>query len=197
MRGASLGRSASWWLARTLREVTSRSPLRTRSCAPACPGADRRDPSVAVALIPGQSAAGDCVRGVAITPARGGRATARRRERSPRPGCRDDRICDGAIVRRLHRAPPPGRKHARRRPCGWLAERTGLERQQALRDLPRLRRRVLEPAEPACTKRRVLLLILRPSGSPSAADSQAAEIVQLRSLIAQDFGRLYRGAGAV
>ena len=51
----------------------------------------------------------DCRRGLAITLLRRGRATARRRERSPRPGCRDDRICDGAIVRRLHRAPPPGR----------------------------------------------------------------------------------------
>ena len=99
---------------------------------------------------------------------------------------RSRRLRDG----RMHAA---GRMHARRRPRGWLAERTGLERQQAVRDLPSFRRRVLERAEPASAKRRVLLLILRPSGSPSAADSPAAEIVQLRSLIAQDFGRLHRG----
>jgi hypothetical protein len=111
--------------------------------------------------------------------------------------------CTGPRRRHCDGAPPGGRTIKAipvlnpRCPRGWLAERTGLERQQAVCDLPSFRRRVLERAEPASAKRRVLLLILRPSGSPSAADSQAAEIVQLRSLIAQDFGRLHRGAGAV
>jgi hypothetical protein len=42
----------------------------------------------------------DLGRAVAITPHRRRRTNARRRKRSPRPGCRDDRIRDGAIVRR-------------------------------------------------------------------------------------------------
>ncbi len=54
-----------------------------------------------------------------------------------------------------------------------LAGRTGLDRQQAVGDLPIVRWRLLERAEPASTKRR-LLLHLRLSGSLAAAREQVA-----------------------
>ena len=56
---------------------------------------------------------------------------------------------------------------------GSLAGRTGLDRQQAVGDLPIFRWRLLERAEPASTKRR-LLLHLRLSGSLAAAREQVA-----------------------
>src|ERR1019366_7521619 len=75
---------------------------------------------------------------------------------------------------------PSGRMRARRRSCGSLAARTGLDRQQAVGDLPVFRWRLLERAEPASTKRR-LLLHLRLSGSLAAAREQVAASGQEQS----------------
>src|ERR1035441_10633849 len=69
---------------------------------------------------------------------------------------------------------PSGRMRARRRSCGSLAARTGLDRQQAVGDLPVFRWRLLERAEPASTKRR-LLLHLRLSGSLGLAAAAATK----------------------
>ena len=129
MPGASLGTSASWWRARTLREVTSRSPLRTRSCAPAWPGADRRDPSVAVALVRASRLRAIAYRQSDHALGRCG-VIAVRRLRSPRDPRRGDRVRYGAIVPAARLAPPHGRlqnfdrrrRRARADVCfeGWL-----------------------------------------------------------------------------
>jgi len=52
-------------------------------------------------------------RGIAITPTRRGRTSARRRLRSPREPRRGDRVRHGAIVPAARLAPPHGRRHER------------------------------------------------------------------------------------